>query len=119
MFLVRSIGKDPEESTAAMMGGSELCEPHPTPMLSLLLSCLVELIIAKRQQYEEPVLSPSEADTPASLPSHLPGTTTHPQLASLNRRRVSFKLGTAAPPFLGFLLSLNVSHYIDGKRQER
>ena len=63
-----------------MLGGSELSKPHPTPMLSLLLSCLLELLIAHRQQYEiyneEPVLSPSEADTPASLPSHLHGTTT-------------------------------------------
>ena len=46
-------------------------------MLSLLLlSCLLQLFIAPRHYSEiykeEPVLSPSEADTPASLPSHLP-----------------------------------------------
>ena len=28
-----------------MLGGSELCEPHPTPMFSLLLSCLLKLLI--------------------------------------------------------------------------
>ena len=33
-FLVRSTGKGPEESTAAMLGSCELCEPHPTPMLT-------------------------------------------------------------------------------------
>ena len=43
------MGEGPEKSTAAMLGGSELCEPHPTPLLSLLLSCLLELLIAQRQ----------------------------------------------------------------------
>ena len=38
--------------------------------------------IKRNLQKEEPVLSPSEADTPASLPSHLPGTTALSQLAS-------------------------------------
>ena len=83
-MLVHSTSKGPEESTAAMLRRSELCEPHPTPMLSLPLSCLFELLIAQRQYQqiykEEPVLSPSEADTPASLPSHLPGTTILPQM---------------------------------------
>ena len=72
--------KGPEENTAAMLGGSELCEPHPTPMLSLLLFYLLKHLIAQHQLNEiykvELVLSQSEADTSASLPSHLPGTTT-------------------------------------------
>ena len=70
------MGKGREESTSAMLGGSKLCEPHPTPMLSLLFPRLLELLVAQRQKKEiytkEPVLSTSEADTPASLPPNLP-----------------------------------------------
>ena len=59
-------------------GWSELCVSL-TLKLSLI-SCLLELLIGPRQSFEmyqkKPVMSPSETDTPASLPS-LPHITQH------------------------------------------